>query len=83
MRMRRHSGHARGRDGNAPAKRLSGFEGGGRGVDEALRLLLHPFLVVELDVFFVFASGAMRLAYGRRIVRQISVAIIAKIFRHR
>ena len=62
---------------------LSGLEGGGGGVDEVLRLLLHPLLVVELDVLLVLAARAVRLAHGRRVVGEVGVAVVAEVLRHR
>lgn len=59
------------------------FESCRCGVDQMLSLLFHPFLIVELDVVLVFAPGAVGLAHARRVVRKVSVAIIAIVLRHR
>ena len=61
---------------------LAYLEGGCGGVDEVLRLLLHPLLVVKLDVLLVLPAAAVRLPDGRRVVRQVRVAVVAKVFRH-
>ena len=58
------------------------LERGRGGVDEVLRLLLHPLLVVELDVLLVLPAAAVRLPHGRGVVRQVRVAVVAKVFRH-
>ena len=58
------------------------LERGGGGIDEVLCLLLHPLLVVKLDVLLVLPAPAVRLSDRRRVVRQVSIAVIAKVFRH-
>ena len=58
------------------------LESGCGGVDEGLRLLLHPLLVVKLDVLLVLPASAVRLSHSRRVVRQVRVAVITKVFRH-
>ena len=62
--------------------RVAHLERGRGGVDEVLRLLLHPLLVVELDVLLVLPAAAVRLPHGRGVVRQVRVAVVAKVFRH-
>lgn len=83
---------ARRRNGDAPnlwrwcgeriLRDLAGLEGGGGGVDQVLRLLLHPLLVVELDVVAVFAAGAVCLAHAGRVVRQVGVTVVAVVLWH-
>lgn len=34
-------------------------------IDEALRLLLHPLLIVVFHIFFVFSAAAVRLPHRR------------------
>lgn len=34
-------------------------------IDEALRLLLHPLLIVVLHIFFVLSAAAVRLPHRR------------------
>ena len=58
------------------------LERGGGGIDEVLCLLLHPLLVVKLDVLLVLPAPAVRLSDRRRVVRQVGIAVIAKVFRH-
>ena len=45
-------------------------------------LILHPLLVVKLDILFVLASGAVGLPNRGRVVRQVGVAIVAVVLRH-
>jgi len=62
---------------------LTGLESGRRCVDQVLGLLLHPFLVEILDVILVLATLAMGLPHARWVMCQVSVAIVAIVFRHR
>ena len=73
----RRNGHASGT--GCEFARLEGCCGG---VDEVLCLVLHPLLVVKLDILLVLAAGAMGLSHRRRIVGQVSVAVVTKILRH-
>jgi len=61
---------------------LAGHEGGCGGVDEVLGLILHPLLVVELDILLVFAASTVSLSHRGRVVSQVGVAVVAEIFWH-
>lgn len=62
---------------------LARLEGGRGGVDQVLGLLLHPLLVVVLDIVLVLAALTVGLAHRRRVVRQVSVTVITVILWHR
>lgn len=47
-----------------------------------LYILFVPFLVVKSHIFPMLASGAVCLPHRWRVVCKISVAIVAKVFRH-
>lgn len=78
----------RGRDGcsSFPSERVGGdlacLEGRCRRVDQVLGLLLHPLLVIVLDIVLMLPTLTMRLTNGWRIVREVSVTIITIILRH-
>merc|ERR1712226_211582 len=61
---------------------LSGPESGCRSVNEALGLLLHPVLIVKLNVLFVFSAVAVSFTNAWRIVSQMCVAVVAEILAH-
>lgn len=61
---------------------LARLEGRRRRVDQILRLLFHPLLVVVLDVVLMFAPLAVGLAHGRRVVRQVGVTVITVVLWH-
>ena len=45
-------------------------------VDEALSLLLHPFLVVVFHVLFGFPATAVSLAHGQRVMGEVCIAVV-------
>lgn len=47
-----------------------------------LYLIFHPFLVIELDILLVLATGAVGFSHRRRVVGQVRVAVVAIVFRH-
>lgn len=62
---------------------LTGLESGGCRVDQMLRLLLHPLLIEIFNIVLVLATLAVGLPHARRVVRQVSVAIVAVVLWHR
>lgn len=61
---------------------LAGLERRRRRIDKVLSLVLHPFLIVKFHVILVFPARTMRLAYTRRVVCQVGVAVITIILGH-
>ena len=45
-------------------------------VDEALRLLLHPFPVGVFHVLFVSPATAVSLPHGRRVMGEVCIAVV-------
>jgi len=61
---------------------LARHERGCGGVDEVLRLIFHPFLVVEFDILLVFSSGTVSLSDRGCVVSKVGVTVVAEIFWH-
>lgn len=89
---RRTSELVRWRNGNADLGRrrcerilcdLSGLECGCGGVDQVLGLLLHPLLVVELDIVAMLSAGAMRFPDTGGVVGQVGIAVVTIVLWHR
>lgn len=61
---------------------FAGLKCSGCRIDQMLCLFFHPFLIVELDVVAMLATGTVGFADAGRIVRKVCVAVVAVVFRH-
>lgn len=52
------------------------------GINQMLRLFLHPLLIVKLHIVAMLAACAMCFTHRGRIVRQICIAVIAVVLWH-